>query len=156
MGGTVIDFRNSISLCWVFEVCFCSFSMTRLKTRHCWIIFSYITFYNNMYCILVITLYKLWKSVERGRFFFFTNMASSSQNVSLFHSVTYILCHIAVQMPLSVYWTFFLSFLDTLYHIVNEKGKEPESKFNLIKRANTFLWFTFYMAEWLELRSQSF
>lgn len=128
MGGTVIDFRNSISLCWVFEVCFCSFSMTRLKTRHCWIIFSYITFYNNMYCILVITLYKPWKSVERGQFFFFTNMASSSQNVSLFHSVINILCHIAVQMPLSVYWTFFGVFL--IHYITLLMKREKNQRIN--------------------------
>lgn len=155
MGGTVIDFRNSISLCWVFEVCFCSFSMTRLKTRHWWIIFSYITFYNNMYCILVITLYKLWKSVERGRFFFlykYGKFFSKRIPVSFgnLHSLSYCSANAFICI-LNIF-----CFLDTLYHIVNEKGKEPESKFNLIKRANTFLWFTFYMAEWLELRSQSF
>lgn len=78
-----------------------------------------------MYCILVITLYKLWKSVERGRFFFFTNMASSSEKripVSFgnLHSLSYCSANAFICI-LNIFW----SFLDTLYHIVNEKGKEP-------------------------------
>lgn len=153
MGGIVIDFRNFIFFCWVFEVCFCSFFMIRLKIRYCWIIFLYIIFYNNMYCILVIILYKFWKFVERGRFFFFYKYGKFFlKRIFVLFGNLYFLLYCSVNVficILNIFWSFF----DILYYIVNEKGKELESKFNLIKRVNIFLWFIFYMVEWLELRS---
>lgn len=108
-----------------------------------------------MHCILVITLYKLENLSKEVIFFLYKYGKFFSKRIPVsfgnLHSLSYCSANAFICI-LNIFW----SFLDTLYHIVNEKGKEPESKFNLIKKANTFLWFTFYMAEWLELRSQSF